>query len=241
MPESMNGAPGNGTSAEGAPVDNGQGFDFERSYNELRPEYTRTTQDLAATRDRLSAFESLFEALHDTDPEVQQEAMEALGLEPVVETGSPSGAQEEFVDPLEREVEELRAWRDQVDRERELEAAHSEDAELSELRDSYIGEEIGLIESMTSEAFTDAEEEVLGNLAIAMEDDEGIPDVRAAYERMFGSEGVLESRRQRWIETKTGAAMPPLGTSIPAEQRPQTPAARVDYIDERWRALQDQQ
>src|SRR6266498_2759206 len=142
MPEEY-GAPGaqmgTGQGAESAPVDgDDKGFDFERGYHELRPEYTRATQELSTTRDRLSAFEELFDELHDSDPEVQRAAMEALGLEPAVDTGPSSGAEPEYVDPLEAEVEALQAWRDEVDQQRELETAYAEDAELQNLQDDFI-------------------------------------------------------------------------------------------------------
>src|ERR1044072_6675410 len=101
---------------EGAPQNQGQGseeggapaFDFERSYNELRPEYTRATQELSTTRERLGEYESLFAALHDSDPAVQAQAMEYMGLE--LETGSPAPQKDpsEWDDPLEAEVAALK-------------------------------------------------------------------------------------------------------------------------------------
>lgn len=224
-------APDSGTS--------GNEFDFQRGYNELRPEYTRVTQELSTTQGRLSEYEQLFEALHDSDPEVQAAAMEALGLE--LDTGSQqqneSGSSEEFVDPLEQEVRELRGALDELRGSRELEAQQAEAARLIEMRDEYIGEAIGFIEKSLKFQLTESEEEVLGNLAIAMEKD-GVPDVQGAYQRLYGD--VLETNRERWIASKTGAYAAPAGTSIPAEQRPKSKSERISYIDERVRALDAQ-
>lgn len=234
------GAAGQGGN-EGAPADGGQGPDFERSYNELRPQYTRATQELGTTRERLSEYEQLFESLHDPDPEVQRAAMDALGLEPADTGSTGSGREEEFVDPLEKEVQELRTWREQEEQRRELEERSREDERLAALRDDYIGDAISLIEKEAQVKFNKREEEALGNLAIAMPDDQGVPDVTAAYDLLYGSEGVLETNRQRWIETKTGAAQAPLGRSIPVDQRPKSAGDRIAYIDKRMQALDQQQ
>lgn len=211
-----------------------QGPDFERSYNELRPAYTQATQ-------RLSEYEGLFAALHDPDPEVQAEALELLGLEPYEETGGPADEPDEFDDPLEKEVQELRDTVSELRERAELEANQANEDETMELRDDYIGEAITYIESSTNQKFSESEEEILGNLAIAMADEDNVPDVQGAYQRLYGEEGFLETRRQQWIDSKTGAAMPPLGRTIPADKKPQTAEERVNYMDERWRQLEDQQ
>lgn len=235
-------APGDGTSGSehDGQQQGGQSFDFERSYNELRPEFTRATQELAGTRERLSEYEQLFGALQDSDPEVRRSAMEALGLETDTGSHGSTGDDDEFVDPLEKEIHELRSYVDEIRSARELEAAEAQEAEMEELRDEYIGEAITFIESSTKRKFTEREEEALGNLAISMPDENGIPNVQAAYNLLYGEEGVLETNRQQWIASKTGAATPPLGTSIPADKKPQSKADRIAYIDERMRALDQQ-
>lgn len=235
------GAAGQGT--EETPVDNGQGLDYERSYNELRPQFTRATQDLAEHRERLSEYEELFNALQGSDPELQAQAFDALGLQ--LDTGSHESGRDpnEFVDPLEEELAALRSQVSKLTSARELEAEKAEQAELDQLRDEFIGEAIGYIETNEFQEgfkFTKAEEQALGNLAIAMEDDEGIPDVQGAYNLLFGDEGVVETNRSRWIETKTGASQAPAGRSTPVEKKLTTPADRIRYIDERVRAEGDQ-
>jgi hypothetical protein len=227
---------GQGPQQQNPPVESGgQGFDFEKGYNELRPEYTRTSQ-------RLSEYEALFVSLHDPDPEVQQAAMAALGLE--LDTGSQGGqpqTPQEWEDPLEKEIHELRATVDDLRSAREQESQREENERIIGLRDQFIGESIDYIENEKNVKFNEKEEEALGNLAIAMTDAEGVPDVVAAYNLLYGDEGVLETNRQRWIESKTGAKQPPLGSTIPAEQKPQTKSDRINYIDERMRALDQQQ
>jgi hypothetical protein len=237
----------NGTSGNTeAPVENGQGLDYERSYNEIRPQFTRATQDLAEHRERLSEYEQLFDSLHDPDPDVKRRAFDALGLE--FEDGPSGGtpAPDEFVDPLEQEIEALRGTVEELTRARELETQQQEDQRLTALRDDFIGDAIGFIEAeriktgAATDKFTEKEETALGNLAIAMEDDEGIPDVEGAYNLLYGEDGVLEINRGRWIDTKTGAPQAPLGRTIPTDKKPQTRQERIHYMDERWRALNGQ-
>lgn len=236
----QDGAPG-GTSANDAPGnDAGQGFNFEQGYQALRPEYTRVTQELGQTRDRLSEFEKVFADLHDSDPEVQAAAMEALGLE--LDTGPASAHEDDdFVDPLEREVQQLRQTVERLSNGWELEAQTREQQQLESMRDDFIGEAIGIIEGSVNVKFTEREESVLGNLAIAMADENGVPDVQAAYNILYGDESFLEDNRQRWIDSKSGAAVPPLGTSIPADKKPQTRADRIAYFDERVAQIENQQ
>lgn len=242
------GAPELGTSTNNEGSQEGNAFDFKQGYEQLRPEYTRATQEREQLRERLSEYEALFAAVQDdSDPETQRAAIEALGLD--VDTGAPvaNSQADEWQDPLEQEVMSLREWKEKVEQERELEASQRADQSLIQARDEYIDEALGYIEENLKRTygkdfkFKESELEVLGNLAIAMEDEEGIPDVQGAYERVYGGEGVLETNRARWIETKQAAQLPPLGTSIPADKRPKTPGERMHYIDERVRALESQQ
>lgn len=237
---------------ENTPVENGQGdhqseFDYRQGYEQLRPEYTRTTQALSEAQNAVSEYEALFDALHDSDPEVQRQAMEALGLEPA-EAGPQRQQQvEEFVDPLEEEIERLKGQVSELTSARELDARNREDAEILQLRDDFIGTAIGAIESQLTEStgrkftFTEREEEVLGNLAISMENDQGVPDVEGAYAALYGDQGVLETNRGRWIESKRDAAQAPFGRTPSGIVRPKTAAERVQYIDQRMADIENQQ
>jgi len=233
--------PGNGQDAAAV----SPSVDFERQYNELRPEYTRVTQELSGYRDAVGEYEQLFEALHDPDPEVQAEAMARLGLE--LDTGSPEEPVDEYADPLEKELQELRGYVDELRSVRELETVQQETEQINGLRDEFIGDVIGLIEDNMKPTygddfrFSEKEEVALANLAISMADAQGVPDVEGAYNLLYGNEGVLEANRSRWIASKTGAFTPPAGNTIPAEQRPKTARERAAYIDERVRALEAQQ
>lgn len=231
------GQPGQGAEDQGVPAEGGQDVNWqeratelESQYNNLRPEYTRATQSL-------SEYEQLFDAL--TDPETQAEALASLGFE--LETGTPQGGPEkedlsEWEDPLEQKYEELQSEVSELRSQRELEAQEKEAAEINQLRDDYIGEAIGYIEQETKRKFSEDAERVLGNLAIAMEGPDGVPDVQGAYNALYGKQGVVEAERERWTQGKLEVAQAPFGTTAPADRKPTTPRERAAYFDERLRA-----
>lgn len=245
-----------GQDDHGAPVDDGNGapesgapaLDYERAYGQLHPEYTRSRQELSTTRERLSEYEQLFEAARGSDPDLRERALAALGVD--VDTGSPGRPEDpdDFVDPLEEQLTAALARLETLESARELEASEKDAKELDHLRDEYIDEAITFIEDnlkaepQHGEAFkfSEREEEVLGNLAIAMTDEEGIPDVQGAYNALYGTEGMLEVNRKRWYASKTGAAQPPSGTTVPADQTPKTPRERARLMDARLAAQEAQ-
>lgn len=211
-----------------------------RSYQELRPRWTQDTQ-------RLSEYEQLFEALQD--PETQAEALGALGFE--METGAQPGEGKEadlseWDDPLEKEIQELKGTVDELRSQRELEAEQSEEAELIELRDEYVGEAITHVENGLKEqnpnfkGFTTEDEVVLGNLAIAMERDDGVPDVEGAFNALYGKDSVVERAFATRIARKQGAPQAPGGKSAPAFKKPETPRERAQLFDERLAAMESE-
>lgn len=216
-----------------------------QSYQELRPRWTQDTQ-------RLSEYEQLFEALQD--PETQSEALAALGFE--VDTGAQPGAGEdasleEWDDPLEKEIAELKGQlaetKGQVTElrsQRELEAEQKEEAELMELRDEYIGEAITQIENGLKEqnpafkGFAPEDERVLGNLAIAMEREDGVPDVEAAYNELYGKNSVVERSFAQRVAHRQGAPRVPQGQPAPSQKKPTTGRERAQLFDERLAAME---
>lgn len=91
-------------------------------------DYTQKTQAIAAERERLSQAERIAQAL-ETDPEKTLRILqEAYASNKTTEPAEP-----EFVDPLERQVNELSQWRQQQEAmtqqgviERQLEAIHEQ-------------------------------------------------------------------------------------------------------------------
>ena len=245
MPEQN--TPGAAGQGDGAGAEE---FDYRQGYERLRPEYTRTTQELAQVRDAVSEYESLFEALHDSDPEVQRAAFDALGLD-LADAGSQGqqqgDSQDDFIDPLEQELAQLREQVSELTSARELDARNREDQEIIQLRDEFIGAAISDIEAQLTEqsgskfAFTPREEEILGNLAIAMENEQGLPDVQGAYEALYGDQGVAETHFSRRIEQKQQAHQAPFGRTPSGIVKPKTAAERIQFIDQRMADIENQQ
>lgn len=209
-------------------------FDYRQAYEELRPKATQWSQAASEQGERLSEYEQLFDALQD--PESQAEVLDRLGFE--LETGAPQGEDaslENWEDPLEAQIQELTSEVTDLRSQRELETEQQEESEIMQLRDDYIGEAVAYIEDQTERKFSDEAEEVLGNLAIAMEREDGVPDVQGAFNALYGKDGLVEAERGNWIKTKTGALQAPLGSSAPATKKPQTPRERAQYFDERLR------
>jgi hypothetical protein len=142
---------------------------------------------------------------------------------------------------LEKEIQELRETVSELTSQRELEAERAEQEQLIEMRDSYIGDAIGIIEEQTGRKFSEEQERVLGNLAIANETEDGVPDVQTAFNLLYGESGIVEQERSAWIDTKTGAPLAPGGRPSPALEKPKTASERAAYVDERMRALEGQQ
>lgn len=216
---------------------------YKSQYEQLRPEFTRATQARSEAEERASQYESLFESL--SDPEQAPEILRELGYE--MDTGEePEGQvpddEVDFRDPLEEQVRELQELANFIQAEREQEAQSAEEAEILDLRDEYIDNALDYIRTQPGTPdFTDDETEILGNLAVAMADQDGVPDVVGAFNRLYGDQGILETNRERWISTKNGAIPAPLGASGSSEQRPTNRQERVAYLDARMRALEAQQ
>jgi hypothetical protein len=231
-PGNENVAPGEGTSDQ-----SNEQFDYRQGYQQLRPEFTRTTQELSTARQSLSEYEQLFAALQDD--ELRPQALEALGLELAAGPESAQQDDDEFVDPLEQELAATRAQVEELMAAREQEASTQAQAEADAMRDNFIDRAIGTIAEGKKMEFSEREQEVLGNLAIAMTDPEtGVPDVEGAFTAIYGDEGLLETNRSRWIESKRSAFTAPLGTTIPADRKPQTRSDRVNYVDQRLASLE---
>jgi len=209
-----------------------------RSYQELRPRWTQDTQ-------RLSEYEQLFSALQD--PETQADALSALGFE--METGAQPGESKdadlsEWDDPLEREIQELKGTVNELRSQRELEASQREEQELIELRDDYLSEAITHIENGLKEqnpnfkGFDTKDEVTLGNLAIAMEREDGVPDVEGAYNALYGKDSVVERAFANRVAKRQGVPQAPGGQSAPAFKKPTTGKERAQLFDERLRAME---
>lgn len=223
------------TNGTGEPA--GGGFDFEDGYNKLHPEYTRKTQELATIRETLTEYEQIFDALND--PETREQALRLLGGE---QGGGPQAApqkapDEEFVDPLEQRLDEFEKRFGSVEQRIAREDEEAEQAKRDKARNEFIGSAIGIIEKSLSQdgrpfKFTDKEDTTLGNLAIAMAGSDEVPDVEGAYNVLYGEDGLRETWRTQWIDTKRNAPFAPLGSNPSAVKKPTNARERIAYMNQ---------
>lgn len=162
--------------------------DWEKRYNDLRPQYDRTTQEAAQYR-------SLVEGLHSEDPDTRRQAAEALGLQLT---------EEDAADEFEQVEQPLtRAEFEQFLREQQNQAQEQERAQqVRQIVDAQL-QEWGLDEEDGNDVLAYA-------IHALPRTDEGLPDVWAAYERFQQRE---TARQKAWRESKRAPHMSPVGTS----------------------------
>lgn len=183
--------------AEGTPAEESQ-VDFEKRYNDLRPEFDRTRQQLSeysTWAQDLAEPESPPDALHAlgyTDEEIAQ----AMGWD--FEEDKTEG-DEEYVDPEDR----VAALEEYLAQQREAQEAEKAEAELADLEEAYLEQELGRLEEEHGE-LTEAEAEAIAGLAAAYPDENGLPDYQGAYETFTGA---TQASRQRYLDSKKAASI----------------------------------
>lgn len=173
--------------------------DYEQRYNNLRPEFDRTKQQLREYEEQLQALQTQEQAPED-DEDYEYEYEDSVARQ-----------------GLER-IETLLAERDE---QATLERQHAEAT-------SHIDSELTALETEYSEEFSDSEAEWIGTRAYALRDENGKPDVRAAYDAF---NKMLEGRKAKWTKTKKA---PKVNSGPPAAQIQEldTSQKRADYIDQ---------
>jgi DNA gyrase/topoisomerase IV subunit A len=172
------------TSEEETPAEEAEpAVDYEKRYTDLRPEYDRNQQ-------RLSEYEQFIG--HLRDPETQAEALQALGLQ-LEEDEEPED--DEYDDPEERLEAELEGVKEYLAEQQQAQQF----AEHQEREVDYVDDAITELEDEESIELSDKEFGVVVRLADTMRDENGWPDVRAAWEALGG---ISEAQRKRYVESK---------------------------------------
>jgi hypothetical protein len=157
--------------------------DYEQRYNDLRPEFDRKSQTL-------SEYEQFIG--HLRDPETQAEALQALGLQLEEDEEQDD---EEWDDPEERLEAELEGVKEYLAEQQQAQQF----AEYQEREVDYVDDAITELEDEESIELSDKELGAVVRLADTLRDEDGWPDVKAAWE-MLG--GVSETQRERYIKSK---------------------------------------
>lgn len=196
--------------------------DWEKRYNDLRPEFDRTNQEAAQYR-------RLIEGLNSDDLDTRREAAEALGIEFVDQDDTPEIEEEDdlYIDPVARrrlEAIEARIAQEEAERQQAADEA-AEQARVDEAM-AKVNEQI------TALGRDDATAEAIFAFALTLpHTPEGLPDIQAANEKFTAFENRL---KESWATSKRGAAhVSPVGTSGTQVPDLDDPEQRVAWMASR--------
>lgn len=190
--------------------------DYQDRYNNLRPEFDRTKQQLAEEREARERFQQELEQLR------------TQSVQPDYDDGDFD--EDDLADPVARR--RLAAVEAALVEERQLraqqEAAAAEEAKR-EQEYTYIDTELETLEKRLGEEFDDDEADWIGNYAGRHRDEHGRPDVGRAYEAFSQ---ILERRKQKWVETKPTGGRPAVGSGAVEVPDLDDPDQRVAYLNQ---------
>lgn len=167
------------------------------AYKQLQGDYTRKTQQLAEERKQASEALEVYQGLRD--PDKAHEVLQRFGYEV---GDDEDDTDEEYTDP----VDELRAELESLKADRQQELTVRQQQQMQEAEFSHIDSEIQALETSTGRELSDEEAELVGTLALAQRTDDGHPDVKGAYERLYTD--FLAKQREGWVSSKKSPRVP---------------------------------
>lgn len=201
-----------------------QAENWEQRYQSLQPEYTRTTQENAALRQRQELYDLL---ITSEDPDTRRQVAERLGYQlEEEEQPDPSFEQAEPWEVYDQRLANLE--RQQVERE-QAEADAQRAREVRVVLDERLEQLPGLDREDQDWVLAYA----INALPVA---EDGYPDIGQAFEVFAERENA---RQRRWAQTKRGAPSTPsngqAATEVPDLDK------REDRVDWMVRRLQEQE
>lgn len=200
---------------------------LQQRYKQMHADYTRKTQQLAQQRQEVEQHQMLLQALQSDDPQLQAQALEALGLEFADDDEDPYGDPDlEEVDPLDElhdEVARLKA-----DREQEL-AARQQQQQVQQI-EQHMDQQFADLAKREGRQLSEKEKlalSVLAGFVVDSTDASGLPDMNAAYEWLSG---LREEWRQGYVTSKQAPRVASSG-------QPGSPSFNFDDENERVSAL----
>lgn len=216
-----------GTAApEGTPANDGS--EWQKRYDDLRPEYTRATQEAARLREEKEAAEQQAYAYQiyatTDDPDLKRQAAEALGLET-----EQAPQEDDPLSSLNARVEKFEKWQEEQTR---VAAEQAENERIGTL----IGERITALVNESGDEYSESEMKVLYGLALLETDEQGNPDPQAAWD-LFHEVG--KSRSQAILKGKRNVPKPSTGVDATGKKPDlSNDQARREHFAERVAALE---
>lgn len=197
---------------------------LQQRYKQMQADYTRKTQQLAQQRQEYEQQQMLLQALQSDDPNLQAQALEALGLE-FADDEDPYEDPDLEVDPLEElhsEVEQLKA-----DRQQELLRRHQQ--QQVQQVEQHMDQQFAEIAKREGRQLSEREKLAVSVLAgfVVDNDPSGLPDMNAAF-------GWLSELREEWQQQYRASkqAARPVSSGQPG-----SPSFNFDDENERVGAL----
>lgn len=182
--------------------------DYEKRYQDLRPQYDRTQSELDALRKQQEAIRN--------DPEAQRQFLAELGYdladdEPEV----PEFNDDDPVSALEQRLAAIEAKEQQAEQARQIAAA--------EAHFNKAFERLGIPE--------DEHDAVIGMALTMPPGDDGMPPVEEAAKKI---EAMWEARQKNWAASKkTGHSFSPNGQAATEQPNLDDPQERVAWMAQR--------
>lgn len=216
-------APAEGQADVQSAPDEGQAQtqDWEKQYQELRSAFNQRDQELSELRQ----FRDYL-----TNPETQDEALQALGYE------VPQEPTSEYEDPYESRLAQIEAAQQQIlsryEQEQQLQQQAQQEQELA----NYVGGALDQVERNRGEQFNDDELAFITAFAYNNPNEQGQPNVQAAVDRL---EAAYTAQQERWLKSKRAPRVPD-GQSASKQLDTSTPAGRREAMEQALQSLDDE-
>jgi hypothetical protein len=171
------------------------GEDYEARYKELQATFTRTSQEAAQYR---QVIESL------SDPERAPEALSALGYEVAQPEPTPP---QQYDDPYLQEIASLKQVVEPLKEQLATLTQQQQQSQQQSERERYLLEQQAALESDLGNQLDERQLEAVFRLADTMPDEQGRPQVKAAYELL---DKLAEQDFERRLQAKRNAPAAPL-------------------------------
>lgn len=188
-------------------TDTPEEVDYRKRYDDLRPEYDRSQQLIAALEGRQG-------------PEAQRAAYERFGLS-LVDDEDEESDEDEYLDPDER-INRLEQRLEEQQRE-------AQERELQELESQWIENELEGVAKAEGRDLADEEKEIIIAFALANRHEDGRPDIEGGHKRL---EAIYSQARKRLVDSKRNAPKPPDGVAGETAHDLTTPEGRRAAIIE---------
>jgi hypothetical protein len=199
-------APAEGTPSE-TPEPTEAEVDFEKRYNDLRPEYDQTQQLLAALQGRHG-------------PEAQAEAGRLIGFE-FADDEEAAGDEDEYLDPDTR--------LDQLEQQLAEKEAEADEAAVMQAEDQWLSNELDGVAKEWDRDLAKEEKDYIASYAVTHRFDDGQPDIEGGAKLLSD---LYSQANKRLVCSKRNAPKPPSGGAGDPAIDTSTPEGRKAAIKE---------